>query len=609
MVAAATLLVDVAETSIFYAAPALLWLFVFLLAYRDPELAKRSGFDRKSFWLLIPGALLGEFANIPIFGYHGDLLAVNVGGGLIPVLLSVWLLRRVLPGGAPTTVLLLTLAGLQAFGALLAFLFVPYPLVFAVAFVALVVPLLVVALYGSRFAGPLREVWFAVLAIGALFAASVELTALTTATIPGLGIVSAFPEYLILPVGTGLLWAALLRDRIGGSYGPTLATTYAGVTLGVLVGADVLHQPPLYTGSSGALYAIGGAGLLDLLHLSGLLGLLGAYAVVAYLRRPGTSDRSTAPALASPGRRLRRAWYLGLEQRYAEALGEAQRATDDARASLRRLAGLPDAPAGTPWAGLAPPPWIPVDAANLDALAHRPTPPTGPETYRSWLTARGIVTVLHHLGAGYRASPRARWMAFGLDLTVLALAMASADLAVLAAVPGSAAAVLGGLPLNALVVGDVGWGLAYFLLAEGIFGTTLGKRYFGLAVRSRTGGAPGFRSVLVRNLPRVVPLSLLAYGFAFDLTVLTHSPGQELANAGFGSVLAFDLVFGAAVTAGLALCLLVSVATISVTEESQRLGDLLAETWVVTTPPVRPGAPTAPLAAVAPAAPAASPRA
>src|SRR5580698_9621673 len=83
MVDGITITLDVVETSVYFVAPGLLWLFVFLLAYCDDELARGSGFGRITFWLLLPAALLGEFANVLIFGLRSDLLAVNVGGGLV----------------------------------------------------------------------------------------------------------------------------------------------------------------------------------------------------------------------------------------------------------------------------------------------------------------------------------------------------------------------------------------------------------------------------------------------------------------------------------------------------------------------------------------------
>src|SRR5580700_2603471 len=97
MVDAGTLSLDILETTIYFVAPALLWLFVFGLAYLDADLARSAGFDRRTFWLLIPMVLLGEFANVLFFGFGPDLLAVNVGGGLIPIALSVWVLYRILP--------------------------------------------------------------------------------------------------------------------------------------------------------------------------------------------------------------------------------------------------------------------------------------------------------------------------------------------------------------------------------------------------------------------------------------------------------------------------------------------------------------------------------
>jgi uncharacterized membrane protein/uncharacterized RDD family membrane protein YckC len=606
MVDGITITLDVVETSVYFVAPGLLWLFVFLLAYSDDELARGSGFGRITFWLLLPAALLGEFANVLIFGLRSDLLAVNVGGGLVPVLLAVWLLLQVAPGGRRAVTSILVAMAVGSVGALLAYLWLSGPLLYVVVAASTAIPAVALYVASPRFRLDGSEVAPVAASIVGLFAATVLLTALTTSTIPGVGIVSAFPEYLIVPTAIGAATPLLLRRRFGESLAPCLAIAYASVTLGVLVGADVLHQPPLYANGPGALYAIGGAGLLDLLYLSGQLSLLGSYGAVRYLQRNAGVRRREAPGPSSPMRRMRHAWYLGLEGEFQASLQEAQRGSVEAVATLRRLAGLRPADPSNPWEGIGAPPWVALDQTNLDAVARRPGTP-GREAYRGWLTARALVGVAHFLGSRYRASSRARCNAFAFDLAVLALLTAAGDLLVLYPLRQSLDQLVNGIPLNAIVVAPVGWGLLYFVIMEGWFGATLGKWYFGLTVTSRLGTPAGFRSILIRNLPRIVPLSLVAYGLAFGTAVALHPRGGPF-TSGFGGAAAYELALSAGIMAGMALTTLVSVACIATTEEGQRIGDLLADTWVLTEPAARPvPAPAVPAAAEVAARPGASP--
>ena len=53
--------------------------------------------------------------------------------------------------------------------------------------------------------------------------------------------------------------------------------------------------------------------------------------------------------------------------------------------------------------------------------------------------------------------------------------------------------------------------LAYLTIAEGLFGSTIGKGFFGLGVGRKDGGRLGFGRALVRNL--ILPLDLAIIGF------------------------------------------------------------------------------------------------
>ena len=583
MVDGITLAIDITEVSLYFAAPALLWLFVFLLAYRDVDLASSSGFDRETFWFLIPLALLGSIANLLIFGFGSGLLSVNLGGGILPILLSLWLLGRTLPDPRRALASLLAAAVAGTGGALaLVELGVhdPWATLFEIGAVG--APALLLAGLAVRGSSEDRWSlgWSAVVA--GLFGATVVATSFTTATIPGLGIVSAFPAYLIAPALLGAVAAVLIRDRLSGSYGPALALPYAGVTLGVLVGADVLHQPPLYApGAPSVLYSIGGAGLLDLLSLSGLLALAGAYGVVRLLQWGDLGDRKALGVPISAYRSVRRAWYLGLEGRFRDAVREADRATMIALGTLRGLAGLPPPVPGHAWDGIPVPLWVPLDQANLDSIAAAPEIGAR-DAYRSWMTARALVGVAHVRATRFRAGFLDRALGFGIDLGLIALAMAAVDVVVVLPQGGASDAILNGLPLNAAIVGAVGWGLIYFVLFEQFTGTTPGKRFYGLAVRHRFGGPVDLRANWIRNVPRIVPLTIVAYGIAIGLTVGTHAPGSEVAAVGIDGTAVYGIAL--LVAAGLALSALLSFLSVLLTEESQRLGDLVAGTVVLREP-------------------------
>ena len=94
MVDPLVLTADIVETSVYLATPPLLWALLFLGAWGDEAEARESGFGRRTFWLLLPGAFLGELANLPFFGWTGDILTINFGGGVIPLVLSVVLMGR-----------------------------------------------------------------------------------------------------------------------------------------------------------------------------------------------------------------------------------------------------------------------------------------------------------------------------------------------------------------------------------------------------------------------------------------------------------------------------------------------------------------------------------
>ena len=71
--------------------------------------------------------------------------------------------------------------------------------------------------------------------------------------------------------------------------------------------------------------------------------------------------------------------------------------------------------------------------------------------------------------------------------------------------------------------------LLYFIILEGIVGTTIGKRLTGLQVVHRDGTRPGLRRALLRNLLRVVD-ALPALNILGVILILTSPEGARFGD-------------------------------------------------------------------------------
>ena len=586
MVDLGTLANDLAQVAAFYLGTPLLWLFLFLFVWSEAALARRGGFDRRVFWLLVVGGFVGFLSDLPIFPWNGNILAVNLSGGAIPVALAFGLLARHPsdPGGH----LGAFLTGLVAMsGMMLAIVFAlpPGALADAAYLAALIAPpaaLLAIG-RGTRSGGGSPAygagTWLAVTSV------VLGLTFATTATVPNLGIVSQFPYYLAGPVAGGVLAVALTRVRRR-PVEEGLALAYALTTLGVLLGADLLRQPPLYaTGSN--VYAIGGAGPLDLVYVSGLLALAVAYLTIrlARLEREPPAAVDHPGASRTPAGRLRHALLLGARGRPTESLRESAQAATDAGKQSRRLLGLPPpGPAESAWKDLPVASWVVAYDRNLQHLGERG--PAAPEdAYRGWLTSRWLVRLGRDLGRRRFAPLGGRVAAFFLDLLVVTLPAVAVWVAIVLGYASDPSGLLSSALFNAAISGFSAFAFLYLVVGEWGYGTTLGKKRLGLEVRDRSMGSPGATAVLVRNLPKLIPLTLIGLGGPILTAVALLGP-SALGGGVSGPAAALDvfltsLVVLAFVLLGIGASGAVSALVITTSSESQRFGDLLAGTWVV----------------------------
>lgn len=115
-------------------------------------------------------------------------------------------------------------------------------------------------------------------------------------------------------------------------------------------------------------------------------------------------------------------------------------------------------------------------------------------------------------------------------------------------------------------------GLLYFLLSEGLFGTTIGKSLVGAEVRKATGEKATFKSVLIRNLFRII--DGIAFYFIGFVSALFSSRRQRLGDR-FANTVVVQRPFGTTVRVVSTLVFLAALAATgwSVMQVNQAGGD------------------------------------
>lgn len=86
---------------------------------------------------------------------------------------------------------------------------------------------------------------------------------------PSRGIVSPFPQWLVPAMMASALSAILYID----DHRKAAPTAYISGTIGVLIGADILHLPELlsYSSKKPIIASIGGANVFDMIYITGIL--------------------------------------------------------------------------------------------------------------------------------------------------------------------------------------------------------------------------------------------------------------------------------------------------------------------------------------------------
>ena len=583
---------DVSGTILSFALPPLLWLFLALFAWERGPFAESVGLGKLTFWLLVPASILAFVAELTFVRIGPDLLAINLGGGLFPLLVAGALFARIAPPMRRTLAFFGLWLSVESALALLAVVYLASVPGQELAVTAIAVGFSLAAFYVAP--GVLREVAPAigrrVGGLVALTSAVVVLTYLASSTVPGAGIEELFPVYLMTPILAGFVAVLIARPLFEGREGLALPMAYSTTTFGVLVGADVLREPPLYGPGPMNLYVIGGANVLDLLYLSGLLALAAAYAAHRLLERGWTPvPDGPVPPPSPPTQRLTRSLQAEYDDRPADAVRDASLAAREAAAQAHRLLELPAAadPA-RPWEGLGVPAWVVADQANLDSLARSPSiEPV--EGLRAWLAARMLVGVGRDLGAPRLATIRARIAACAIDLALVTVPAVVLWWFLAISIGGSLVSVLGAISFLAAAYGYIAAAFLYGAIAECVFGTTPGKWMLGLEVRDRNLRRLGWLPAFVRAAPRLATYSAIGIELSAAIAALALGGAGGASAAGFGSLsnsVAFLYFLGIAATATL-LFGAFGVLVMVISSERQRIGDRWAGSCVV-----RSGVPT-----------------
>jgi uncharacterized RDD family membrane protein YckC/uncharacterized membrane protein len=573
------LVMDVGSVVVYILMLPLLLAVLYLLAWKEVDDGSGYGINREVFWLLLLGGAVGWIGNIPVFYWAGSVMAVNIGGALIPISISLVLLMKYYGtasrGGIP---LVLGCWGAASVVALvLSALGAPWILI-VVVYMGAAIPLYVLTSPDGSFGGEARDS----LSQYAMISVATVGTYLTTYVVASSGIVSEFPLYLFPPAAVAILAVIF---RLSRRDSPGLA--YATMTLGAVVGADVLHQPPLYAPSVGPILgAIGGAGPLDLVYLSGLLSLAVALLITLALGRRKIGSQSKHLAPPSP---LSAAMAAFMDRRYAEVAGPVLAAVRNEANNTGRLlseqvaprsngmGGQLGLPAEYPQAtvdmeGLPLHSLVKTDYVNLKAMAGE-TSADRVSAWKALCTGLFLMRALKEVTQRRLASSLERTRAFLIDMAVTmgpaAVMLSVIYLRLQSPGPGDA---YSSIAYEAAILAAAAYPLVALGLLEWLTGTTPGKWAVGIRVVGRDLNRPTLLQVIARNVTKLVTTTPVSIAVALAIAYASQGglDGQLTAVA-----LAAGAVLSIFVSGGMGLLVMLTNA------DRRRVGDIMAGTQVL----------------------------
>jgi uncharacterized RDD family membrane protein YckC len=458
------------EGVVFIAMPILLFVVLYIGHMDYTGFLEKCGFGRREVGLLLVGGLVGIILGpaglyaIPLFVYESSLLAIDLGGAIIPIVISLYLIKTKK---------------------------LNIPALFVVIFI-----------------------------VGVL-------TYMTTEFRPEMGIVSEFPYYLLPSFSAVAMTLMIFRDKITTAIPFAYSATTFGVLIGadivripqVIVGLEEVRQElnlPFAAGS------IGGAGGLDLVFLAGLLAIAPLFFLAPFTLRhskaritPSISfKRNLDQLMESAQRYLDSGEYPNVHDACIQAV-EMKIVDVGAKFRIRQSPYvILDLLQVHPY--IRNDYWILLNSRNVPQSTAR-------DAQRSIVTARHLIREMEKLERGLYATHLQRLVAFTIDVIIILVIMMV--FFTIGAVGGlyDVSDILA--PQNLIwIVAFVLWlwiaQAIYFTILEGWIGQTPGKKLLGIIVTTDEHTKCDFMDAFTRNVVRLLDTVLLLYGISLILMSL-----------------------------------------------------------------------------------------
>ncbi|UCE73613.1 MAG: RDD family protein [Methanomassiliicoccales archaeon] len=451
----------VLEGVVFIALPVLLFVEMYIGHMDYTGLLEKCGFGKREVGLLLVGGLVGivlgplGLFGVPLFIYQSSYLAIDLGGAIIPIVLSLYLIK-------------IKKINIPAF-------------------------------------------------LGAVCIIGI-LTYMTTEFRPSLGIVSEFPYYLFPSFTAIAITLVIYRRNITSGIPFAYSTTTFGVLIGadivripqVMVGLEEIREEmglPIAGGS------IGGAGGLDLVFLAGLLAIAPLLFLAPRILRH--SEAHTPPSKAF-SKTLSKTILLAEEMfeagDYEKTMENALRAVDMKIKDVGLKFHIDQSPYIT-LDMLYVHPYIRNDYWLL-FNASKSVYKTREEAFRAILTAKYIIRELERVEMRMYATHSQRFVAFLIDMILISVAIII--LFIIGGIIGLYDLTDILAPQNLVWLWAFALWLwvaqaVYFTIFEGWWGQTPGKRMIRIIVSTDEREKCGFMDAFTRNVVRLLDTVLFFY--------------------------------------------------------------------------------------------------
>ncbi|MEE9151784.1 MAG: RDD family protein [Thermoplasmata archaeon] len=465
----------VIEGVVFVAIPILLYVELYIGHMDYTGFLQKCGFGRREVGLLLVGGLVGivlgplGLYGVPLYIYQSSLLAIDLGGAIIPIVLSLYLIK-------------------------IKKLNIP-------AFIGAVAIIGVVTYMASEFRPPL-------------------------------GIVSEFP-YFLFPSFIAIALALLVyRKRITSGIPFAYATTTFGVLIGadivripqVMIGLEEIREEMGLPFSAGS---IGGAGGLDLVFLGGLIAIAPLFFLASRALRHSPEEISPSKAFEQDlNHTLSTAEKLYREGNYEGTLESAVRAVEMKIQDVGFKFGIKQSPYIT-LDILQVHPYIRNDYWLLiPALKSRYK--TQNDAFRAIVTARHILKELERVETKLYATNTQRMVAFLIDAAIIVGIVIS--FFYLGGILGiydlnEILSEQNFIWFLALIMWLWVAQIVYFTIFEGWKGQSPGKRLVGIKVTTDEQTKSGFMDAFTRNVVRFLDMVLFFY--LISLLIMNLYPKKQ----------------------------------------------------------------------------------